>query len=822
MGFLNWIATFTEKHAWAVVLTMVLSAIPAVYLASGLELESDFTDLLDRRARPVRDLEAVTEKLGGTAFIVVAIDARDRATAERFVSELVPKLTQLDSVLFVDGKLDLQWVRDRRLLYLTPEQLEELTDEVAGFIDARYAEQTGLFVDLTDDAGDAEKFRQRLAAQYTGGDTLPVKEYLVGNDGRYMYLFARLAGGTGNMSFGRQALDQVKSATDALRSTDAFPNDLEIRYSGSVVIRIEEDQVMSKDLQQTAVFGFLGVVLLMTLYTRRPRTLLIVSLPILISTAWTFAFARLAIGRLNIITGFLAAILFGLGVDFVIHLFLRYMEARRSGQAVAGAFRTTTTSTGRAVVSSALTTASAFIVVRFADFQGYQEFGLLAGFGIIVTMAVTLFLFPALNHLLERYVPMKGLDPQPAARRGLILPGAVRWAILIGVPLFFAYSVAQLATGQVRFHTNWRELKGESPAADFDDYIIESLGRSNTLTLVEVPPGVSVSTVKEAVEAVRERRQAAGLPTGVKRAVGIDDLVPRDQEDRVDMLADLQTQLKRIKPGTLDDSTASELDKLATLARADPFERDDVPSSLRQRFETVDGKGSLVLLLTDYLFYEVDEVISWAEEMRQLRAELDKRAADAHLMSENWIAGTVFSIILGDGPFILWAAFFGVFIVLWLDFRSIRHAIVLLSTLVVGVVCMAGAMGVLGVELNFINAVIIPSLVGIGIDGAIHVYHRFLEDGPDAMPIVLRNTSAATLLAAATTMVGFGSMIFAHHGGIRSVGELALIGVTATYLCTSVFFPLLLQAVGRRAQEDSKTGSPDGIEASPDVGGMNP
>ena len=516
MSFLNWISTFTEKNAWAVVLTLVLSAVPAVYLASGLELESDFTDLLDRGARPIRDLEAVTDKLGGTAFIVVAIDARDRPKAERFVNTLVPKLNALDTVLFVDGKLDLKWVKDRRLLYLTPEQLEELIDEVAGFIDARYAEQTGLFVDLSDEAGDAEKFRKRLVAEYTGGDTLPIKEYLIGNDGRYMYLFARLAGGTGNMDFGRTALQQVQQTTDQVRAAAPELKDLEVRYSGSVVIRIEEDQIMSGDLRQTAIIGFFGVVLLMTLYTRRPRTLLIVSLPILISTSWTFAFASIVIGRLNIITGFLAAILFGLGVDFVIHLFLRYMEARRSGQAVAGAFQTTTVSTGRAVISSALTTASAFIVVRFADFQGYREFGLLASVGIVITMAVTLFLFPALNHLLERYIPMRNLEPRPVDKRGLVLPPFVRWGILVGVPLFFAFSVAQLATGQVRFHTNWRELKGESPAADFDDYIIESLGRSNTLTLIEVPPGVDLGLEDKRGDRLRFKRPVPreGFPMG--------------------------------------------------------------------------------------------------------------------------------------------------------------------------------------------------------------------------------------------------------------------------------------------------------------------
>ena len=773
------------------------SVLPAVWYASGLELEQDFGALLSEQARPKRDLAQVAEVIGGTAFVVVAVDARDRPLAERFADALVPRLEGLDEVLFVDGRLDLDFIEDRRLLFLSPDRLEVLVDEVADFIDRRLAETSGIFVDLTDEGADVRTFTERVQADMPAGE-LPVDAYLVGEDGKYLYLFARLAGSSGDLSFGRKALSAVMGQTERLRKEAAFPDDLGLRYSGSVLIRIEEDEIMKGDLQQSALLGFVGVVLLMLLSTRRLRTLPLVAPPLLIATAWTFAFARLAVGRLNIITGFLAAILFGLGVDFIIHLYLRYAEERTKGQSIPEAARTSHRSTGRAVVSSALTTAAAFGVVWFADFEGYQEFGLLAAAGILIVMAVSLVFFPALNGLLERARPMSVRPPKPPKRATCRpFPRAVATFVLVAMPAFFAYSALVVATGEVRFHTNWRDLKGESPASDFDDYIIESLGRSNTLTLIHVPRDESLPAVREAVEAFRAAFGASGATSAITRVLSIDTLVPPDQDTRLELIGALTKQLERIDPDRLSDKDRETYADLLGQTDVETFERQDVPESLRRRFETVTGQGSLMVLLTDNLFYEVDEVIAWAQEMSKLRGVLDHVDSSTAIMSENWVAGSVFAVVLGDGPFILWAALLAVFGVLWLDFRSVRHAGVVISSLVMGVVCIAGAMNIFGLDLNFMNAVILPSLVGIGIDGAIHVYHRYLEGGPSAMQDVLRHTSRATLLAAATTMIGFGVMIFAHHRGIRSVGQLAIVGVIATYLSTSVFFPLALERMGK-------------------------
>lgn len=783
---LDTLAKLVGRRPWLMVVAVLIATVPVAHYATGLEFRDSFGELLEKGHPSVANLDAVAERIGGTAFTVVAIGAADLPVAKRFANALEGQLVPLDTVLFVEGRVDVEFLKARQLLYLDTDDLEELVDDVASKIDARFAETTGLYVDLSEPDDD-----NRLTVPEA---EIPVDEWRIGKDGKYLYLFVRLAGHSGDLGFGRRALDEVIAATEALRATPEFPDDLEIRYSGSVVIRAEENETMQVDLQRASVLGFAGVILMLAVYTRRPRTLILVSLPLLVGAAWTFAYARASIGHLNIITGFLAPMLFGLGIDFSIHLFLRHIEARNRGVEASIANSTALVTTGRAVISGAITTAAAFFVVRYAEFRGYTEFGGLAAMGIVVMLVVSLIFFPALNLSLERLWPIK---PRRTPE-GWLPPKLVQWAILIGVPLFAVFSVYRLSAGGVVIHTNWRELKGESPASDFDDYIIESLGTSNTTTLIYVDDPAQTRAAAEAVKQVKKARLDAGQSSGISKIISLADLVPPDQSDRLEYVEDLRKQLKRVKPERLDPDERAAWTNAMALTDIDTFTLDDVPPSLRQRIDTPNGKGALVVLQTPYLFYEVDQLIDWAQEMGEIRSALDAAGLGAHIMSENWVAGTVFAIIVNDGPFIIWAAFLGVFIVLLIDFRSLKHALVLLGSLVIGVICIAGAMALTGVQLNFINAVVIPSIVGIGIDGAIHTYHRFLAEGPDSIPIVLRHTSPATLLAAATTMVGFGAMIVARHAGIRSVGELAILGISTTYVCTSIFFPLALQVVGKR------------------------
>lgn len=792
MSVLDHLSRVILRRPRRVIAGAVLCLPFAAWIASGLVLDQDFGKLLGEDHPAVRDLTEILTLTGGTAFIVAAIDASNPSVAKAFADRLITDLEKQPEVLFVDGRFDVEFLEDRRLLYLSRAQLDDLVEETTDFIDSRLAAASGLFVDLDDTHEDIETFVRHLSTESQPEANLP-KAYTIGDDGRYLYLFIRLRGNAGDLEFGRRALARVKDTIAA--NTVGLYASMTVRFAGSVLVRAEEDERMQADLKRASILGFLGVVLLMVAFTRRLATLVLVSLPLLLGGALTFAFARIAIGHLNILTGFLAAILFGLGIDFSIHLFLRMQDERRRGASTTEAASVALTRTGPSVIAGALTTAGAMFVIAFADFTGYNEFGILAGVGILLMLVVALIVVPPLAVVLES--PTRCAQrPRPPARSSMFPLQRARVfsiPVLLGTLAFVVYSSVALYQGEVAFRTNWRDLKGTSPASDFDDYIGKSLGRSLTLTMVYLPDIAQLAELTRAVDRVRARLAARGRSSGISRMVSMRDLVPPDQEARLEPIRRLRRQLERLAELPLSAQDRAERDRLIALTNVSPFEARDLPANLRRRFEPVSQNGTLALLITDYLFYDVDQVIAWASEMDELRHELEAASlGGARILSENWVAGTMFGVILNDGPFILWGTIAIVVLILILAFRSLLRAVIVFSVLAAGLISIVGIMSLFNIGLNFMNAVIIPTIVGVGIDGAIHVYRRYLDDGPDSIPTILREVVPATFLGSATTAVGFGVMLTAHHRGIESVGALALVGIGTTFLTTSVVFPLLL------------------------------
>jgi predicted RND superfamily exporter protein len=89
--------------------------------------------------------------------------------------------------------------------------------------------------------------------------------------------------------------------------------------------------------------------------------------------------------------------------------------------------------------------------------------------------------------------------------------------------------------------------------------------------------------------------------------------------------------------------------------------------------------------------------------------------------------------------------------------------------------------------------VIAPTVVGTSIDNSVHLYHRYKEMGKKNLMLALRSTGGAAFLSSATNICGFLGLAFVSHSGLRSIGNLAILGMTACLITTLLFFPALLQ-----------------------------
>lgn len=795
---------FVFRNAGAVIAALVLSLVPTGWLATRLEVRASFLDLLPEDETPVEELRVVLEHARSASDIMVAISMDDPEVAERFALALVEALEHDPAVAGVGGHIDMDWFRDHRLLFVPEDELEDVLERTEAAIDRELLSHTGFYVDLLDEeeAATADDTASLLEDIEASDERIARDEWIVTTDGRYLCIWAYFAGNSGDIDFGREALARVRGLVDDLRARTDFPATLDVRLAGGIPTRVEDERAFVDDLRVAGTLGFLAVVLLIVATLRAPRALVILSVPLFVGLVWTFAFARLAVGHLNIISGFLFSILSGLGIEYGIHLMHRYRELREEGLALEPAIEQLVQKTGRALLSGSVTNASVFLVIAAAQFDGFAEFGLIAAVGLLLTLVATITGLPALLVLGERLRPLTWSRPSAASLSPVHVPPRVRWLVLFGVPIVALLSLVALLRGEVRFDGNWRLLAGNSETAQFAEYLRHHFGGLYTGALLYAEDDDDLARIESLVDALRARREAEGLPFEVAEVATLHDAFPplEAQARRAELAARLGEQLHRIRPHMLDDAGRERLaEALRLVEAARPVSIDELPYAVVGPFVTQDGHGSIVHLRVP----ETDDantavLVSWAEQAREVHRALAEAGIEAPMLSENWIAGEIFERIARDARFLLVGTLLCVFLVLLLDFRRPLLSAGVLGSVLLGVVSMAGLMWLAGVRLNFMNAAILPVCVGISLDNAIHVYHRWREGGPGSIPLVLRHTTAANALASATNLLGFAALALTHHEGLRSVAWLAMIGVTATYVSTTIWFPMVFATLDAR------------------------
>lgn len=138
-------------------------------------------------------------------------------------------------------------------------------------------------------------------------------------------------------------------------------------------------------------------------------------------------------------------------------------------------------------------------------------------------------------------------------------------------------------------------------------------------------------------------------------------------------------------------------------------------------------------------------------------------------------------------------------VLVFLDFRSIKSTLTVIMPLLLGVLWLVELMGIFNIPLNLANFFAIPILVGIGVDNAVHLYHRYQET-KDVDKCVYTTGSTLTLTSL-TTSVGFGSLILASHRGLSSLGLLMAVGTATCWFACVIFMPTLIKVLQGKQNE---------------------
>jgi len=801
-------ARWTTRRRRTILGAALLVGALAAPLAARLPLHGDLSYLLPPATRSVQDLHTLEARAQVFGTIIVGIESSDaerRLAAARLLRDRLGALPG-DAVIGVttdNGAKDRFAFAHRQLLVPT-EDLSAIADDLR----ARKARLNPLFVSLDDGAdrsgnsapaiGDRLRDLGRQLDAAKAGAQTPTP--LVSKDGRIQIIVVRTRFAAGEVSRNAATLDAVERAVAEARRAAGIT--VRIGITGDVVTTAIEHRALSGGMLRATLFTVVIVAVgLLLFFAGSPAAVVALLGALAIGALCTFAFARLAIGHLNLATAFLAPIVVGNGINFGIILLARYFEERRRmedpvaalGAAIQGSFGGT--------LAAALAAAISYASLLATDFRGYRHFGVIGGVGILLCWAATFLVLPAALAELEARGLAGGRSP---ARLG---KGLLRFIPRRRLPVVLTALVVLGGSGIGAVHYlagrpfegDFKNLRSSGPqmqeARRWNDEINDAFGRGiSGGTVIALP---SRQRAREVVEALRAADR--GKPTAARlfaRVSSLADFVPPDQDDKLALLAQIRALLTPATLATMTETDRRIARDLKPPAHLDRIGETDVPPELAWPFTEQDGtRGRLIIATTGAGFdlWRTDDLDRFVRTFRALGL-----GSDLVVGGNAFVQHDIVRSVDHDGPRATLVAALGAILVVLLVLGATRQAAVTLLCAGSGVFLLLTVAGLVNLKINFLDFVALPITIGIGIDYAVNIAARHRAEGPGSSGRIVMAAGPAVALCSYTTVVGYASLLLSENQGIRSFGLAALIG-ELTCLCGALALaPALLDLRRRR------------------------
>jgi predicted RND superfamily exporter protein len=780
-----------------------------------LPLRSDLASLLPDNRPSVVALRRVVQKLGGSGQLLILITPPDPRSGERFIDAVGPALAASPVINNVDYRRDKAFFQRYKFLFVDVDDLEKVRDRLAArladikqhqlpFVIRSITSPTGrrrVEVILKNQkmslpAGALEKQFSRLRASFEDIEKkyqkMPADEYFTSKDRRTFMIALYPKGQSTDVEFARSMLAKVDAIVKRVND-EKFDGKMQIEYGGTFKTAIDDYATIISDVRRATLITVVALVLLLTLMFRQPLIVLLLGLPQVMAVLWTFAAAYLFVGSLNVFTVFLFNILFGVGIEFGIQMYARYAEERSLGTPVEDSLARVLTHTWTACLTAATVAGFAFFSLMITKFKGFSEFGFISGVGIFLALTAMVVGFCPLVVRLERlgWIRLartrRDLDAEraTAARPVRALPRVFVRRALWGSAVVVA--LCALGATRISFDYDLTKLKSSNPHALAVERRIASVFNLSLTPAAIIAPDKARLT--EVVAALRARAKGPKGKT-IDTVRSLESVIPVDQARRLQVIGQIRLLLGDDLFKLASDNQRREIDKLKASMNVTPVRPQDIPTDLRWKFQGYQTpEGYIVYVYPRVSMDHGKSVIAFSKDVSKIHTSMGTlRAASPQL-----IIGDMIQLMIRDGKLAMLLTFLAVFVVLLIDFQSLRHTVILLLPVTLGVVLLLGVMSACRIKFDFYNLIAMPTVLGLGIDNAIYLYHRYREEGAGRLRIVMRHTGLAVFVTALAMIIGFSGLLFAQHPGLRSIGTLAVLGILTVLASLLTFFPAFLQ-----------------------------
>ncbi len=785
--FKIWVGILLKIYPLVFILGLALGALSLpkmIYLLK--HISTDAVDLLPPDYPSVQSLLKIRDKIENKTRFALVLESENPENTKRFMEDLKNQLLKDPAVGKVeDKKLGYHFFDKYKLLFLDLEDLITIRHRVDKKI--QHTKLGAFYVDFEEGEDSEELDFRDLEKKYRGEYSEGTEsQYYVSPNGKIFTLYIEPREKDLNLSGLSKLQDNFESV---IHHSNLASYDPSLKAYVIGASRVIEYRALVKDLQRAGIIAGILIFLPLLLRFRKPQYVLLVFFPLVLGIPMSLALASIWVPKLNVTTSFLFAILGGLGVETGIHLFTRYHEKRHEGMSMSESLLDLYVFHGPAVLTSVASLAVTFLLLLFSDFRGFSEFGLISGLGLWTLFLLYFTFFPALLILAEKCHLLKvkqeihewkwNFSPSPTFVKTLL--------VIFGIATLFSIAVLPW----VPFEYNSKKIRADDPQMR----IAKKKQRETSGKRVNNPAALLVYSEEEAkaLEQALEDQKKKNPNTVIDTSRSYYSLVPESQPEKMKVIEDIKKLLADDSIKLVKDEKKKDLDRFKDALNQTAFmQRSDIPPELEEFFEGKKNIPGKLFFINAKPHLELDDgrnAMAFAKEIGELKVGEQLY----HPSSDAIVYGEVLRTMFRDSKKVLAISLACIFFFVFLDFKSLKKTSLVMFSILAGVFWVFGVMFLTDIKLNLYNMVLIPSVMGMSIDNSIHIYHRYEELGKGSLAKVLSSTGVSALLASLTNAAGFIGLLFCHHGGLKSMGVVACIGLATCLISTLIFMPMILQ-----------------------------
>lgn len=574
-------------------------------------------------------------------------------------------------------------------------------------------------------------------------------------------------------------------STCVARFEKSNPN-IEVLYHGAIVEGTFNSRQIKKDLIWTLSFSLLLICLIICICFKSKSTLLHILLPIGYGTLFALAAVYWIQGQMSFMAIGIGALIMGVAMSYCLHVLTHHKFVSD----IEGVLREQV----KPVCLGCVTTIGAFAGLLFTSSALLRDFGIFASLMLIGT---TFFVLAFLPQFFTEGPAEKNEKAFDAINRFNSYSLDRNRPVVIALTAVTVFCI--FWSKNVGFDNDLNNIGYQEPKVVRSERVYdEKINRGHYCQYYAAHSGDLDSAIvfSRALNARLDSLKSEGAIYSYSGAEGI--LVPYEEQVRnIAAWKAYWTPEKTQKAYEILKRQAEKYNwaetgfdipgtfRLMTETDYEPHSIIDagvLPEALLCNFVENNADGWLVftsVMLDEDRLYEINDAITSQENII--------------VMDPFYYTGDMVEIARDDFSFVLLFSSIFVFIVLLLSFKSLTISVIAFLPMFLSWYIVQGLMALFGLQFNLINIMISTFIFGIGVDYSIFVMEGLISGARNGSDRLLVCHKAAIFFSGLALLIVTGSLIFATHPAIWSVGVSTIIGMTATILLTYAIEPLLFR-----------------------------